>query len=639
MKNLFFILLTGLLLFAGCEREEIDVPANTDFPPSIVSSSPSAGGTSVLDGFTVSVYFADGTTSPLQSATVTILDSTGAELISRTESLEGTSDSLIIPADQFDPTVFVAAEGYEMLTTVSDVKGQTTESRFNFSLSNQAFAANHAEIYIAGNFNGWQGVNHPLTLVADHTWEIEGITLINDDGARQWKIKNTPDFTGEDWGDPDCDGIMTSNMATGSVDNTDCDVPAVPVRVRFNDMELSYSIQPLVTFASNVSGLFLLGTFNDFEGNANQFSMVSDNTWVAEEVLIAPGDRYKFAEMPDLMGTVFGDNENDGVAEAFGSNIVFDGDQEAFYRFTFNDQTLEYSSEFVRLPSMGLIGDALPNGFDGPDTDMDDSDGDGIFTLIVQLSDGPVKFRTNDSWAVNWGGDDFPSGAAVPNGPNIDVTAGLYRVSINTNDLTYNFVEITSIGVIGDATPGGWSDDTDLTLQDDGLWFAQLALAGGEAKFRANDAWDINWGGSDFPGGNSTIEGPNIPIDEGTYDITFDPITGAYNFGPEGSYGDDGFSSVGILGTATPGQWVDDTDMIDNGDGTYELLIGLGEGQVKFRADNSWDNNWGGSEFPSGSTIFNDGGANIDVTPGLYFVTLDLNANTYSFEPASLGIL
>ncbi|MEO0789703.1 MAG: SusF/SusE family outer membrane protein [Bacteroidota bacterium] len=629
MKNLFFILITGLLLFAGCDREEIDIPSNTDFPPAILSSFPSANSRVVREAFDVKVIFADGSTSPLASATVTLFDAGGAELISQTSSLQGTSDSLIIPAADFNPQDLPIAD-YEMTISVSDTKGQMTETRFAFTLSSLPFAANHEEMYIAGAFNGWGA--DTMRLVDDHIWEVSGVDLDN----QGWKFKNCFDWCDEDWGDGDCDGFMTSNSVGN--DNTECGDGGMAV-IRFNDMTLSYSVSPLVTLESNITGLFLLGSFNDFEGNDFQFSLVDDNTWVVEEVLIAPGDRYKFAEMPDLMGTIYGDNEGDGVAEAFGSNIVFGGDQEAFYRFTFNDETLEYSSEFVRLPSIGIIGSATPGGWD-TDTDMDDSDGDGVFNIIITLTDGEVKFRANDEWDVNWGGTGFPSGAAEPNSnDNIPVVAGLYQVTLNTNDLTYNFAEITTIGVIGDATPGGWDSDTDLERQDDGLWFARVTLTDGEAKFRANDAWDISWGATDFPGGTgSTNNGPNIPVTAGTYDITINPETGEYNFGPEGSYGDNGFNSVGIIGDATPGGWDNDTDMMDNGDGTYSLLIGLAGGQVKFRANDLWDDNWGGTDFPSGSAVFNSND-NIPVTAGLYMVTLDLNNETYSFEPATLGII
>ena len=63
------------------------------------------------------------------------------------------------------------------------------------------------------------------------------------------------------------------------------------------------------------------------------------------------------------------------------------------------------------------------------------------------------------------------------------------------------FGQITSIGIIGSATPGGWDNETPLTQVNDSVWTIQMSLIKGEVKFRANNAWDINWGEKDFPTG------------------------------------------------------------------------------------------------------------------------------------------
>jgi len=55
--------------------------------------------------------------------------------------------------------------------------------------------------------------------------------------------------------------------------------------------------------------------------------------------------------------------------------------------------------------------------------------------------------------------------------------------------------QITSIGLIGPATPGGWDADTNM-VQDAGnpdLWSMDIELLDGDAKFRADDAWTLNW--------------------------------------------------------------------------------------------------------------------------------------------------
>jgi hypothetical protein len=62
-----------------------------------------------------------------------------------------------------------------------------------------------------------------------------------------------------------------------------------------------------------------------------------------------------------------------------------------------------------------------------------------------------------------------------------------------------------------------------------------MDLIDGEAKFRAEDAWAVNWGAVGFPTGFGTQDGPNIPITAGTYRITIATVTGEYAFGEPSS--------------------------------------------------------------------------------------------------------
>ena len=63
--------------------------------------------------------------------------------------------------------------------------------------------------------------------------------------------------------------------------------------------------------------------------------------------------------------------------------------------------------------------------------------------------------------------------------------------------LTYKHTLISTLGVIGSATPSGWDADTDMTYnEEDGSWNLTTNLTDGEIKIRANNDWDINWGGS-----------------------------------------------------------------------------------------------------------------------------------------------
>jgi len=293
----------------------------------------------------------------------------------------------------------------------------------------------------------------------------------------------------------------------------------------------------------------------------------------------------------------------------------------------------------AQITTVGIIGSATPAGWDA-DTDMIQSDTDtAMWTINIDLVDGEAKFRANDDWAINWGASDFPTGVATQDGSNIPVVAGNYDITFNSVTGVYSFSVDSPIGIIGSATPGGWDMDTNMFVDSNGVFFATLDLVMGEAKFRANDDWAINWGSADFPMGTGTQDGDNIPIPSaGTYFITLDTASGAYNFVEQVSY-----ESIGIIGSATPGGWDEDTDLVKSADdpNQWSLFVDLVDGEAKFRADNDWGTNWGSTDFPSGTAT--QDGDNIPVTAGYYRVDFNSETGDYSFTSVgnyeSVGII
>ena len=618
-------LLLGLVLaLTACDDrfDDLNIAELTDFPPGILQISPADGSKVVLGDFNIVARFVDGSTSPLSTGTITLTDAAGTELGSTTQSLSGTADSLVLAGSDFQAASLEVGL-YNIQVSVTDAQNQTQMRNTSFELSALPFAAANDAMFLAGTYNGW-GADE-LTLVADNTWEIKGIEM---DGG-EWKLKNCADWCDKDWGNAsssECEGGLVAET-TGGGTNSACS-PAGIVNFRFNDQTLTFTIEPAVSFAGNTTDLYLLGTFNDFQGEEYRFTQVGDNSWELKEVLLNPADKFRFAEGPSFMGKNWGDNEGDGVAEEFGTNITFGelpaSQGEAFYDLTFNDKSLEYTITFNKFPSIGIIGSATPGGWD-TDTDLNDN-GDGTFSLIVALTDGEAKFRANDDWATNWGGADFPMGIATQDGPNIPVTAGTYEVIFNPSTGEYEFAApLESLGIIGSATPGGWDADTDLRDLGDGNFQVVIGLTDGEVKFRANDDWPLNWGAGDFPDGTGTPNGDNIPVTAGIYLVSFNVGTGAYSFAP---------ASVGIIGSATPGGWDSDTDMtvVDavGAPGEVSLSVELVDGEAKFRVNDDWPWNWGAGDFPMGTGV--QDGANIPVTAGTYTVKFNVNTGAYSFE-------
>lgn len=88
----------------------------------------------------------------------------------------------------------------------------------------------------------------------------------------------------------------------------------------------------------------------------------------------------------------------------------------------------------------------------------------------------------------------------------------------------------------------------------------------------------------------------------------------------------------GIVGSSTPNGWGGpDLPMTYNVDlDIWEATVEFTNGEIKFRADNNWDNNYGDNDY-DGS--LEPGGANIYVSAGYYRVSLNLTTLTYTLEP------
>lgn len=300
-------------------------------------------------------------------------------------------------------------------------------------------------------------------------------------------------------------------------------------------------------------------------------------------------------------------------------------------------------SECGNFCTIGIIGSATAGGWD-IDTDMHLADPTRTdkysWTVIVYLTVGEAKFRASDDWETNWGSGAFPNGTGTQGGANIPIgTAGYYRVNLNDQTGEYSFTALatpvySTVGIIGDATPGGWDNDTDLTQDADNphLWTGTITLTAGEAKFRANDSWDVNWGSNTYPSGNGVGNGANIPVSAGTYFVRFNDATGEYSFMKTDRTNP--FATIGIVGFATTGSddgWNSDKDMIQNPANPYKWskIITLFEGNGKFRADDGWDVNWGATSFPGGIGVQN--GADIPMKAGTYFVTFNSGTGEYYF--------
>ncbi len=244
----------------------------------------------------------------------------------------------------------------------------------------------------------------------------------------------------------------------------------------------------------------------------------TDNPDVIVAYVTLRDGEIKFRENNDWANN-YGDNGLDGTLDADGANIPVTA---GTYKITIDWSTNTYTIEPF---SWGIVGDATPNGWNGPDIKLTYNPYNDDWKAAVTLNNGAIKFRLNNDWAVKYG-DTGADGTLEPDGDNINVTAGHYIITFNPKNMTYSIDAADLWGLVGDATPNGWNGPDLKFLPDFGLhpgkfYLNGVTLINGVVKIRQNDNWSVNYGDD---GNDGTLEpdGANIPVSAGTYNIILD---------------------------------------------------------------------------------------------------------------------
>lgn len=377
---------------------------------------------------------------------------------------------------------------------------------------------------------------------------------------------------------------------------------------------------------ANAQGVGIVGSSLGSWDN-DVFMQSTDNVnWTLENQVFGTG-AIKFRLNGSWTTNWGGSSFPSGTGVANGPDIVV---TPGVYNVAFNSTTGAYSfTPAVTFPSIGVIGTAVSaNGFGGPDVDMVTTDGITYTLYAYGFSAGELKFRQDDAWTSNWGGNGFPSGTAALNGNNIVVPAGYYTLTFNIQTGAYSFT-FPSVGILGTALPNGFGGpDENLTTYDGEHYILyNYTFTAGEAKFRQDDSWTVNWGSADFPSGTGTQGGANIVVIAGNYTVNFNRVTGAYSFDTPVVY-----DSVGMIGTAVSVDGFAGPDVnMETIDGiTYTLNnYAFTNGEAKFRLNDAWDVSWGAASFPSGTA--QSPGVNIPVVAGTYTVTFNKDTGAYTF--------
>ncbi|MBR4809677.1 MAG: hypothetical protein IK031_05300 [Bacteroidales bacterium] len=282
----------------------------------------------------------------------------------------------------------------------------------------------------------------------------------------------------------------------------------------------------------------LIGTLNGTSWDTDfDLDKVSGDIWRIRQVSLTESDEFKIRADHAWSKSVGGPEENEvsiiddsnpygvykpeiGVAFAAGDKNIRVGVAGEY------DITFDYAAQTILVEEYVEFADYIyaigaDTGWTSTyplHTVLDNGNNTANYKGFGYLS-SEFKFRPNENdWTGDWEFDG--EGKIADNGgsncPAPD-EAGYYMIEVNLKEMTYTLTLITTIGVVGPAQAGGWDADTDLEYNAESkAWEGTIELSAGEMKFRANDDWGINWGGS-F---DSLYQGgPNITVAAGTYAI------------------------------------------------------------------------------------------------------------------------
>lgn len=303
--------------------------------------------------------------------------------------------------------------------------------------------------------------------------------------------------------------------------------------------ETTGKFTPTATPQLDEKGYYMLGQINGNEWDAKSpvwMNKISDGVYQLKVTTTADKNWFKF-----YAGSNFVSNDWDSINKgALGckENGCEDGSGYIYYNgdswgelqtmvipgagtwiVTLDMNNLTYS--FAK-PVLYMAGDA--NGWSHIDYLSGE---DGVnYTGFMYLNQNGFKFCSQQNWdGTNYGGAFF---GQESDNIIMDETEGYYKVDVDLSTKKYTLTPITTIGIIGDAAPSGWDSDEDLTYvpynkdtKEGGYWEVKnIKLKAGECKFRANDAWDMQWGydGEKFVFSNNAPQKQFVP-EEGTYDI------------------------------------------------------------------------------------------------------------------------
>jgi hypothetical protein len=264
-----------------------------------------------------------------------------------------------------------------------------------------------ADSYPGYIFNNWDPANSPqVKSISSAPTKLEGYVYMAN-ATNEWKFASKPNWDGPNYGAGAAPGTLDASGGNFSSD-------AGYYKLNADASALTYTA---VATVWGVIGAATPGGWGDETG------LVYDPTsraWTGGLHLTV--GEFKFRANHDW-GYNYGSTAGNATLDAGGSNIPVAFEADYFFMLDLSHPN-EYTYNANRW---GLIGSATPDGWNS-DQNMTWDATNKAMTITLDLVAGEFKFRANDDWGYNLGGDIT---ALTPNGANIAIAdAGNYTINL-----------------------------------------------------------------------------------------------------------------------------------------------------------------------------------------------------------------
>ena len=243
---------------------------------------------------------------------------------------------------------------------------------------------------------------------AGSKWDEGGDWKIIDTGALGCKENGCEDGSGYIYYDGDSWGKLQTMVIPGA--------GTWIVTLDMNNLTYSFA-KPVLYMAGDANGWSHIDYLSGEDGvNYTGFMYLNQNG-------------FKFCSQQNWDGTNYG-------GAFFGQesdNIIMD-ETEGYYKVDVDLSTKKYT--LTPITTIGIIGDATVNGWSGDDINMnyvpynkETKEGRYWEVKDITLKTGVIKFRANDDWKINWGGE-LDNLTSKGNPVNIAVEEGTYDIKL-----------------------------------------------------------------------------------------------------------------------------------------------------------------------------------------------------------------